>query len=190
MVSGLSCSVACGVLAPQSEIKPACPELQGGFLSTGPRGKSRSLILGYSGEWVLCVAHVPRQDRGSGVLGDNRSQLRPWPQTLPPKSLNHSCTAPTGAAHSQQQLDREVGKPSPMAQGSLLCTAAPELRRGVTEASAATLLQPSLSSGQPHEPPSPAPAQAWLLGRRISGLGVCFSGRPTSDRADFRELSN
>ena len=141
---GLSCSVACGVLVPQP-----FPELQGGFLTTGPRGKSRSLIPGYSGEWVLCVPHVPCQDRGSGGLGDDRSQLRPCTQTLLPKSLPHSGMAPAGAAVSQQQLRRETGKPSPVAQGSLFCTASPELRRGVTEASAAALLRPSLSSGQP-----------------------------------------
>ena len=36
---GLSCSKAGGVLVLQPEIKPAFPELQGGFLTTRPPGK-------------------------------------------------------------------------------------------------------------------------------------------------------
>ena len=38
---GLSCPVACGILFPQTGIKPASPELQGRFLTTRPAGKSR-----------------------------------------------------------------------------------------------------------------------------------------------------
>ena len=37
---GLSCPVACGVLAPRPKTKPMSPALQGGFLTTGPPGKS------------------------------------------------------------------------------------------------------------------------------------------------------
>ena len=33
---GLSCSVGCGILVPQPGIEPTSPELQGGFLTTGP----------------------------------------------------------------------------------------------------------------------------------------------------------
>ena len=36
--------MACGILALQSEIKPMSLVLQGGFLTTGPPGKSRSLF--------------------------------------------------------------------------------------------------------------------------------------------------
>ena len=37
---GLSCPTACGILAPQPGIKPMTPALEGGFLMTGPPGKS------------------------------------------------------------------------------------------------------------------------------------------------------
>ena len=33
---GLSCSLACGILVPQSEIEPKSPALAGRFLTTGP----------------------------------------------------------------------------------------------------------------------------------------------------------
>ena len=38
--SWLSCSSACGILVPQPGIEPVSPALQGGFLTTGPSGKS------------------------------------------------------------------------------------------------------------------------------------------------------
>ena len=40
----LSSSMACGALVPEPGIEPMCPALQGGFLTTGPRGKS---LYGY-----------------------------------------------------------------------------------------------------------------------------------------------
>ena len=40
VASGLSCSTACGILVPWLGIEPASPALQGGFLMTGPPGKS------------------------------------------------------------------------------------------------------------------------------------------------------
>ena len=39
-MSKLSCSAACGILAPGPGIKPASPALEGGCLTTGPPGKS------------------------------------------------------------------------------------------------------------------------------------------------------
>ena len=36
----LSCPAACGILVPQPGIKPASPALEGGYLTTGPPGKS------------------------------------------------------------------------------------------------------------------------------------------------------
>ena len=36
---------ACEILVPQSGIKPASPAQQGGFLTTGPPGKSLTVIL-------------------------------------------------------------------------------------------------------------------------------------------------
>ena len=36
----LSCPAACGILVPQPGIEPAFPALEGGFLTTGPPGKS------------------------------------------------------------------------------------------------------------------------------------------------------
>ena len=37
---GLSCPMACGILAPQPGIEPTSPTLEGGFLTTGPLEKS------------------------------------------------------------------------------------------------------------------------------------------------------
>ena len=37
---GLSCPEACGILVPRPGIEPASPALEGGFLTTGPPGKS------------------------------------------------------------------------------------------------------------------------------------------------------
>ena len=36
----LSCPTACGILVPRPGIEPASPALEGGFLTTGPPGKS------------------------------------------------------------------------------------------------------------------------------------------------------
>ena len=45
---GLSCFTACGILVPWSGIEPTSPALQGGFLTTGPPGKSLDRHLNYS----------------------------------------------------------------------------------------------------------------------------------------------
>jgi len=50
----LSCSKPCRILVPQPGIKPASPALQGGFLTTGPEGKSQErsgLNLWGCGSW-------------------------------------------------------------------------------------------------------------------------------------------
>ena len=39
---GLGCSIVCGILVPQPGIQPMYPALQGGSLTAGPPGKSRS----------------------------------------------------------------------------------------------------------------------------------------------------
>ena len=44
-MGNLSCSMACGILVPQSGIKPTTPALEGKFLTTGPPGKSLDYIL-------------------------------------------------------------------------------------------------------------------------------------------------
>ena len=41
---GLSCPVACGILVPQPGIDPTSPALEGGFLTTGPPGKSQTFL--------------------------------------------------------------------------------------------------------------------------------------------------
>ena len=53
----LSCSTACGILVPQPGIKPASPALEGGFLTTGPAGKTLpcSLSLHYDFSPNICV---------------------------------------------------------------------------------------------------------------------------------------
>ena len=38
---GLSCPAACGILVPRPGIEPVSPALEGGFLNTGPPGKSQ-----------------------------------------------------------------------------------------------------------------------------------------------------
>ena len=40
VVLGFSCSLACGILVPQAGIEPVFPTLEGGFLTTGPPGKT------------------------------------------------------------------------------------------------------------------------------------------------------
>ena len=42
---GLSCSTAYGILVPQPGIEPTFPGLQGGFLTTGPPGKSPKHVI-------------------------------------------------------------------------------------------------------------------------------------------------
>ena len=42
---GLHCPATCGILVPRPGIKPKCPALEGGFLTTGPPGKSLYLFL-------------------------------------------------------------------------------------------------------------------------------------------------
>ena len=44
---GLSCPTACGILVPQPGIEPSSPELEGGFLTTGPPGKSPYLSFNW-----------------------------------------------------------------------------------------------------------------------------------------------
>ena len=39
-VCGLSCPTTCGILVPHPGIEPMAPALEGGFLTTGPSGKS------------------------------------------------------------------------------------------------------------------------------------------------------
>ena len=48
MVRGLSCHKARGTLVPRSEIEPTSPAVEGGFLTTGPPGKSLHLGFLYS----------------------------------------------------------------------------------------------------------------------------------------------
>ena len=45
VVRGLSCPVACGILVPRPGIEPTSPALEGRFFTTGPPGKSHSLLF-------------------------------------------------------------------------------------------------------------------------------------------------
>ena len=45
VVCGLTCPTACGILVPQPGIEPMSPALEGGFLTTGPPGKSQNNVL-------------------------------------------------------------------------------------------------------------------------------------------------
>ena len=52
---GLSCPAACGILVPRPGIEPASPALAGGFLTTGPPGKSPERILIIYSFWCFPV---------------------------------------------------------------------------------------------------------------------------------------
>ena len=45
VASGLSCSVAYGILVPRPGMEPVSLAVEGGFLTTGPRGKSQVGLL-------------------------------------------------------------------------------------------------------------------------------------------------
>ena len=42
---GLSCPMACGILAPQPGIEPTSPTLEGGFLTTGPQENPKTSLF-------------------------------------------------------------------------------------------------------------------------------------------------
>ena len=42
---GLSCPMACGILVPQPGIKPTFSAVEGGYLTTGPPGKSLNVYM-------------------------------------------------------------------------------------------------------------------------------------------------
>ena len=49
----LSCPAACGILPPWPWIEPASPAMEGGFLSTGPPGKSPGNFLNESWQVIF-----------------------------------------------------------------------------------------------------------------------------------------
>ena len=59
---GLSCPVVCGIFVPWPGIKPSSPALEGGFLTTGPPGKSPGLSSLHSQisyrSWVEFTRHI------------------------------------------------------------------------------------------------------------------------------------
>ena len=59
---GLSCPAGCGILVPTPGIKPMTPALEGGFLITGPPGKSLAQFY-FRPSLLLCVS--PVKDRNS-----------------------------------------------------------------------------------------------------------------------------
>ena len=66
VAGGLSCSVACGISVPQSEIKSASLALQGGFLTTGLPGKSPYLFLdGWDSVLNVLIILVPTSESHS-----------------------------------------------------------------------------------------------------------------------------
>ena len=50
---GLSCHAACGILVPRPGIEPESPALEGGFLTTGPPGKSQHQYFKYLNDLSL-----------------------------------------------------------------------------------------------------------------------------------------
>ena len=60
---GLSCFLAGGILVPPPGIEPTRPALQGGFLFTGPPGKSlRDIFDGHIWGWVILVPSDAAKD--------------------------------------------------------------------------------------------------------------------------------
>ena len=76
MACRLSCPAACGILVPWPGIQPASPALQDRFLTTGPSGKSRHLLI----KWV----------RWSNLLEPHESELFPRPALNPDVWLKDS----------------------------------------------------------------------------------------------------
>ena len=63
-MSLVSLGAACGILIPQPGIKPTSPALQGGFLTTGPLGKSQKSLFkkkkkkAEKREWEVFECHL------------------------------------------------------------------------------------------------------------------------------------
>ena len=56
---GLSCNATCGILVPQPGTEPRSPALEGGFLATGPQGKSQPSVFLASEMWMgQKIAHL------------------------------------------------------------------------------------------------------------------------------------
>ena len=60
---GLSCPIACTALVPQPGVEPTSPALEGGFLTTRPRGKSPVCCS----VQCVCVCVCMRAYSGSGL---------------------------------------------------------------------------------------------------------------------------
>ena len=57
---GLGRSEVCGILVPRPGTELASPELQGGFLTTGPPGRSLAYLSGKDGKEHICQTRDPR----------------------------------------------------------------------------------------------------------------------------------
>ena len=55
---GLTRSLACGILVPRPGIEPMSPALHGGFLTTGPPGRSPTLLIGHSKDTIINVSII------------------------------------------------------------------------------------------------------------------------------------
>ena len=56
-VRRLSCPAGCGILVPRPGMEPASPVLEGGFLTTGPPGKSHDFVSFSSHDWLCGCKH-------------------------------------------------------------------------------------------------------------------------------------
>ena len=65
VVCGLSCLMVCGIVDPQSGIKPTSSALKGGFSTTGPPGKSQNHFKPNT-----CFEHFIRPTSGTMNLGN------------------------------------------------------------------------------------------------------------------------
>ena len=65
-VCGLSCSTAYGILVPWPGIEPSSPALQGGFLTTGPPGKSQEVPEKESRLFPAACVHLSTSEGEEG----------------------------------------------------------------------------------------------------------------------------
>ena len=87
VASGLSCPEACGISVPPPELKPMSPVLDGGFLPTGPLGKSLLTSI-----FVLALIVDPSYPRDLTLTLTTFLLLLPWPGSSSPLTLPRSHT--------------------------------------------------------------------------------------------------
>ena len=78
---GLSCPPACGILVPRPGIKPTTFALEGGFLTTGPPGKSLPSLKSSQQRVVVLTLQVEEEAPG-GLWKQGLLSLTTHPKVL------------------------------------------------------------------------------------------------------------